>query len=62
MAIRYVNEETLFKALCYTAPNLSVIFGPLFLGHAIVLKTGNDVKLLKYLMIYSATETKAHFK
>ena len=36
MTIRYVNEGTLFKELCYVAPNLAVFLGgPLFLGYAV---------------------------
>ena len=37
MTIRYVNEVSLFKVLCYIAPNLAVFWGPLFLGHAVVV-------------------------
>ena len=37
MSIKYINEGTLLKALCYIAQNLSGIFqGSLFLGHTIV--------------------------
>ena len=54
MAVRYINEGTLFEALCYIAPYLLVFSRPAFSGTGLIHVSFHltIIPLVKYLIFY----------